>query len=246
MEANAPRAITVGSMSPRSIRRAAERKAEKLARKQPQPIENAASFAAPPTESSSGRSTGPRTPQGKAVSCLNHWKHGLTGIFRVHASESQELFDELRDALRAEHAPTTPTEVLLVDRLAEHTWLSQRAGRMADVAINNGSEAGLALMLRYGTTHDRAFHRCLAELRAMRCERRQVDGHKGESRQFESQNAASAIVAAPPAPETTPLSASSAACPSQSEPGPSSIARQHAGFESQNASAVQHGTMNAS
>lgn len=228
-------------MSPRSIRRAAERKAGKLARKQPQPVETAASFAPPASETSAGRATGPRTPQGKAVSCLNHWKHGLTGIFRVHASESQQLFDDLRDALRAEHAPTTPTEVLLVDRMAEHAWLSQRAQRMADAAISDGSEAGLALMLRYGTTHDRAFHRCLAELRTIRRERRQLD-----SREFKSQNAHSAIAAAPAKPEPAPIAEPSTARSAQCGAGLSPDTRQHAGFESQNAPALQHGTMNAS
>ncbi len=137
------------------------------------------------------RSTGPRTPEGKAVSCLNNFKHGLTGDFRVLQSESQETFFELRNALRAEHAPATATESLLVDRMVEHVWLSQRAGRFQNEAARDGNESWFALMLRYQTTHDRGFHRCLAELRTMRRERRQnsEEAQRQEAQQFESQNA---------------------------------------------------------
>ena len=155
-----------------------------------------------------GRSTGPRTAEGKANSCLNHTKHGLTGRFRVLAAECQAAFDELRDALRAEHQPSTPTEFLLVDRMAEHVWQSQRAQRLVDSSLTNTNETWIALMLRYQTTHDRAFHKCLAELRTMRRESRnaaqsqahatppsqqEVPTRSAAAEHFESQN-----IAAPP------------------------------------------------
>src|SRR5436309_1975672 len=106
-------------MTERQIRRAAEHKARKEAYKQQQqarvtreafePLSRRAApeaaFEAPP--SPQRRSTGPITPEGKAISSLNHLKHGLTGAFRVLQFESQNEFDCLRDALIADHAPAT-------------------------------------------------------------------------------------------------------------------------------------------
>ncbi len=171
-------------MSPRSIRRAAERQAAKLARKQPQ---------------------NPKQGEGQRQPCVRTAvpgaeKHALTGNFRLLQSESQEAFDELRTLLRDEHAPTTPTESLLVDRMVEHIWLSQRAGRFQNEAARDGKESWFALMLRYQTTHDRSFHKCLAELRTMRRERaRNLKQEPVEpAQQFESQKAAAAPAAAGP------------------------------------------------
>ncbi len=122
-------------------------------------------------------------------------KHGLTGQFRVLACESQQVFNELRDALRAEHAPQTATELLLVDRLAEHVWLSQRAQRSQNEAASKGQDSWFALMLRLQVANDRGFHKCLAELRTLRRERQRCgknfapknDGSQSTS-QFESQS----------------------------------------------------------
>ncbi len=174
-------------MSPRSIRRAAERQAAKLARKQ--------------TEN-------PKQGEGQPQPCARTAvpgaeKHALTGNFRLLQSESQEAFDELRTLLRGEHAPTTPTESLLVDRMVEHIWLSQRAGRFQNEAARDGNESWFALMLRYQTTHDRGFHKCLAELRTMRRERaRNLKQERVEpAQQFESQKTAGVAAAAAACPE---------------------------------------------
>jgi hypothetical protein len=109
--------------------------------------------------------TGPRTAAGKAISCLNNLRHGLAGKFRVlDEVESQSEFDTVLAALRDEHQPATATEEILVSRLAEHYWLSQRALVLQDSAILTNSPEQLGLFLRYQTTNDRAFHKCLAEL----------------------------------------------------------------------------------
>ncbi len=166
----------------RSIRRAAERQAAKF------------------------NSTGPKTTEGKAVSCLNRLKHGLTGAFRLLEFESQSQWTELAEALRSEHAPATPTETLLVDRMAEHVWLSQRAQRLQDAALLAIDDKTFALYCRYQTTNDRGFHRCLSELRAIRRERQR------SSRQFESQNAVGPAAMPKTEPQTqttTPPSATS-------------------------------------
>ena len=116
-------------------------------------------------------STGPKTEQGKAVSSLNNFRHGLAGVqFSVLPGESEEAYQALLTGLYEEHQPGTFTEKMLVEKLAQHFWLSQRAQRLADTAI--GNEKQFALFLRYQTTNDRAFHKCLDQLLKLRAEKR--------------------------------------------------------------------------
>jgi hypothetical protein len=122
-------------------------------------------------------STGPVTDSGKAASCLNNFRHGLAGAFRVLPSEDQDDFDALLCGLRAEHQPSTLTETLLVEKMAQHYWLSQRAQRLQDLTMAEDLPAKdqdrqFALFLRYQTTNDRAFHQCLNQLLKLRAERR--------------------------------------------------------------------------
>ena len=115
---------------------------------------------------------GPRTPEGKAISCLNNLKHGLTGAFRVLEFESQSDFDTAHEALIGEHAPATPTESQLIRRLAEHAWLSRRAQLLQDKALTEGDDKRFTLYMRYQTTNDRGFRACLNDLFRLRRERR--------------------------------------------------------------------------
>lgn len=188
----------MSSMTPRRIRRAAERKARKEARRAEASSQNASAAPADdaaipeiavetepeaqPSEIRTGP-TGPRTPEGKAVSSLNNLRHGLTGAFRVVEFESQSDFDALLESLRAEHPPASATEDILVSRMAEHVWLSRRAQRLQDAALTEGDDRKFTLYLRYQTTNDRAFHKCLADLLKLRREARYAQ------REFESQNA---------------------------------------------------------
>src|ERR1700737_1828754 len=72
------------------------------------------------------KSTGPRTPEGRAAVRLNGVKHGLTAETLVLKGESESDFTELLDSLEAEHAPVTPTEEALVVQLAMATWRLRR------------------------------------------------------------------------------------------------------------------------
>ncbi len=58
---------------------------------------------------------------------MNNFRHGFTGVFRVLAWESREEFYQLHAALREEHQPSTITETILVDKMAQSIWLSKRA-----------------------------------------------------------------------------------------------------------------------
>jgi hypothetical protein len=126
-------------------------------------------------------STGPITEEGKARSSQNRFKHGFCSRFEVLESEDQDAFNRLCLSLRTEHNPSTPTENILVDRMAQHYWLSQRAQLMQDMAFAAAdrplehAQKAFALYLRYQTTNDRAFSKCLNDLLKLRAERRKQE-----------------------------------------------------------------------
>ena len=75
------------------------------------------------------KSTGPRTPEGKAKVAQNALKHGLLAKQAVVVGEDTDDFDLLRDQFRAELAPVGLTESRLVERIAGLSWRLQRAER---------------------------------------------------------------------------------------------------------------------
>ncbi|HTU48228.1 MAG TPA: hypothetical protein VMF91_24420 [Bryobacteraceae bacterium] len=129
-------------------------------------------------QANSQHSTGPTTEEGKATSCLNNFKTGLTGSsFCVLPWENEEEYDTLHAALRASLEPSGPFERLLVEKMAQHQWLAQRALVLQDMCFQRDIPAcdddrKLALYLRYQTTHERAFHKCLDQLHKLRSEAR--------------------------------------------------------------------------
>jgi hypothetical protein len=160
------------------------------------------SFRNTPAPTAPGRSTGPRTPEGKATSSRNSLKHGLSTGTLLIPGEDPAAFASLREALHQEHQPANTTEQLLVDDLAQSHWLRQRAIRLQNecfTADGGVDEKRLSLFLRYGTTHERAFHKALAALLRLQKERRKsappavefVSKNRPATPQFVSQTAAS-------------------------------------------------------
>ena len=82
------------------------------------------------------KSTGPRTPQGKAVVSQNAVKHGLLARNDVIASESQTEFDHYRKQLLDELNPASPVESMLADRIVTLSWRLKRACRFQNQAID--------------------------------------------------------------------------------------------------------------
>lgn len=143
-------------MSDRTIRRAAERKALKEARKQTHqsnsspsetatslPTAAAAPIAQPVSEAQLAAnranallSHGPVTDEGKAVSSRNHTSHGLTaspsGSYKVLPDEDQSAYDASLAGYQTEWQPVTVTEHELVKRLSTHAWIRDRATRLQD------------------------------------------------------------------------------------------------------------------
>jgi low affinity Fe/Cu permease len=126
-------------------------------------------------------STGPTTETGKAASCMNNFKTGLTGSsFSVLPWESEEEYDALHAALRASLEPHGPFERLLIEKMAQHQWLAQRALVLQDACFQRDipscdDEKKLALYLRYQTTHERAYHKYFDQLMKLRAEARKKE-----------------------------------------------------------------------
>ena len=127
------------------------------------------------------RSTGPHTAEGKEAIAQNNFRHGLTGAFNFLRWEKLAEFEDLLVGLRAEHKPLTLTEDLLVERMAQHEWLRRRAHTLQHLCfideafLDPRQERAFALYLRYQTTHERAFHKCLNELLNLRREKRKQE-----------------------------------------------------------------------
>jgi hypothetical protein len=134
-------------------------------------------------------STGPKSAAGKTTICLNAFRHGLAGAFMILQDEVREDFDELYEGLLSEHQPETPTEILLVESMAQHYWLLQRALRLQKFCFDDDGfcdEKQLALFLRYQTTHDRAFYKALNTLVKLRADKRKAEiGFVSQQRQTE-------------------------------------------------------------
>src|SRR6202049_3609835 len=143
------------------------------------------------------KSTGPKTPEGRAAVRLNGVKHGLTAETIILKGESQADFTAMLESFEAEHDPTTPTEEALVVQLALANWRLRRlyhqeagfctsqlktlasiqkdlnlddAGRMGHAA--GWSESTLGLFNRQEARLERTFYRALHELQRLRKERK--------------------------------------------------------------------------
>jgi hypothetical protein len=126
-----------------------------------------------------GKSTGPKTPEGKARSSGNALKHGLLASHVVPTSgglhEDSEAFDHLLDQLTLEFQPADTTEQLLVERIAACYWRLRRALQFESRCIEqsftraNGhavlpASDDTSRLIRYETMIDRQLNRCLTQL----------------------------------------------------------------------------------
>jgi hypothetical protein len=134
-------------------------------------------------------STGPTSEKGKAISSRNNFRHGFTGAFCLLPGESQEEFNQLVADLAEEHQSATVTESILVNDMARHYWLHQRALRMQEDCFSYDltapdTQKQLDLFVRYGVTHERAFARCLSALLKLRKDKLNLErGFESQKRQ---------------------------------------------------------------
>jgi hypothetical protein len=76
------------------------------------------------------KSTGPRSPAGKATVSQNAATHGLSGRRDVIKGEDQAEFDRHRAALLKELRPDGAVESMLAERTVSLSWRLERVGRM--------------------------------------------------------------------------------------------------------------------
>src|SRR5215813_8700435 len=88
------------------------------------------------------RSTGPKTPQGKAAVRFSAFKHGLLARDVVLPGEDTEVFEDLWNQVRAKFPPVGPIEEFLVDRIADTMWRLRRWTR-AETALLHSRAQGL-------------------------------------------------------------------------------------------------------
>jgi hypothetical protein len=91
------------------------------------------------------RSTGPRTPEGKAVSRCNALKSGINAKLQVIPGEDPADLQAMSDGYTHEWAPKTYLERFLVDSLVRADWLLQRLSRLEAELWTHEMEAARAL-----------------------------------------------------------------------------------------------------
>jgi hypothetical protein len=128
------------------------------------------------------KSHGATSETGRETSSKNRTSHGLcyhSGAFTLLVDEDPAEFRQLTNALNAEHQPQTESERIIVRHMVQHEWLRARALHLQNLYFTPGdgaiSEKRFALFIRYETTHERGFFKCLRELQNLRKEARKVE-----------------------------------------------------------------------
>jgi hypothetical protein len=78
----------------------------------------------------SQKSTGPRSPEGKAVSRFNAIKSGIHAQSQVIPGEDADEFNDLVEGYRQDLRPANHLESFLVDELVNADWLLRRLRKM--------------------------------------------------------------------------------------------------------------------
>ena len=83
------------------------------------------------------KSTGPRTPEGRAAVSQNALKHGLTATQTVIKTENRADYDLHRADLLQDLTPSGPMESMLAERIVSLSWRLRRAEHMHNQAIDS-------------------------------------------------------------------------------------------------------------
>ena len=123
------------------------------------------------------KSTGPKTPEGKAAVRLNALKHGLLSQVILLPEEDEEALRELGERVRNELQPVGELENLQVERIVSGYWRLRRLGRV---------EAGIFVSQRLEVLADQAqreadqyeFHPTDTLLEAMRVKKEDLEKYE--------------------------------------------------------------------
>jgi hypothetical protein len=142
------------------------------------------------------KSTGPRSVEGKAVSCFNAIKTGIDAKSQIVRGEDPADLQALTAEYQQRWQPATPEQRLLVDTLIDCEWLLRRFRKaeaqlwqckmqkaqiwkpdpecLVGLGFDYGCEQFSRLQRRIDST-SRNYHRALKELQRLDPERRQPD-----------------------------------------------------------------------
>jgi len=118
------------------------------------------------------KSTGPKTPEGKAAVRLNALKHGLRARAAVGPGENAEEFHQLCADLESDWQPRNRTEQALVEEMAVSHWKLARAEEaetrlMLQGPLNKDRMALIVQVSQYQARLKRAFMTALHELQKL-------------------------------------------------------------------------------
>jgi hypothetical protein len=130
------------------------------------------------SEYKDNKSTGPRTPEGKARSAKNAIKHGFRSQAAFVPKGMEDQFDNLQSSLRAEIKPVGQLEEVSFRALLKAAWDMQRLqDKLADPS-GDGSDPfeepynyAYDHFLHYYKVSETSYHRHLRELRTLQAAR---------------------------------------------------------------------------
>jgi hypothetical protein len=137
------------------------------------------------------KSTGPKTPQGKARSARNALKHGLCAEeFVVLHDEDEQAFAALEASLLEELAPQGALQRFLAGRIVRAAWRLERAERieieLLEYRMDRDGDLALALirdgngtrsidtLMRYRGRAQAEFYRALRTLKEIKAEAKTI------------------------------------------------------------------------
>ena len=159
------------------------------------------------------KSTGPKTPEGKAAVSMNALRHGLRARTVVLLGENREEFNQLCDDLEVEWHPQSRTEQFYVEQMAVSQWKLTRmeVGEVAifeDVAASTTKLPLLDRLWQAECRLERSYARAQRELERLQNSRREPVQPPEEP----------APQPAAPDPQPAPASTYTAAHADQSQP----------------------------
>ena len=109
----------------------------------------------------SQKSTGPTTPEGKAISALNARRHGYAGASIVIADEDRDAYNAHLHSYYASFAPQTQPERDTIRRAAVATWRSDRLASIEvgimDIELNHATPTIDVALTDYDLNHKLAY-----------------------------------------------------------------------------------------
>jgi hypothetical protein len=130
-----------------------------------------------------GKSTGPTTPEGKAISARNSCTHGIFARHLIrdgeHAEEDRAIFEAILNSVAAHYPPTDGFDELLVEKAAVEMFRFSRVLSFEqDVLARQYAfyEKGVDRIARYQTTVNRQLFQAIDLLERLKAAREGKNG----------------------------------------------------------------------